>query len=100
MQLFNHIPMDLVSQLSYVLLTILVAVGVYYDLKDKKIPNWVPVDIFFIWIIAGIIKYLLLTTSIVDSATRTEIFQNVKIEEVLPYLLQGAVAAFSVLALL
>lgn len=43
---------------------------------------------------------MLLTTSIVDSTTRTEIFQNVKIEEVLPYLLQGAVAAFSVLALL
>lgn len=100
MQIFNHIPMDLISQFSYVLLTLLTIVAVYYDIKDKKIPNWVPVDIFIIWVIAGIIKYLVLTTSIVDAQTRTIIFQNVKVEEVLPYLLQGGVAAFSVIALL
>lgn len=45
MELFNHIPMDWISQCSYFILLLFCFSAAHSDIKTRQIPNWIPVSV-------------------------------------------------------
>lgn len=100
MEIFNHIPMDWISQCSYFILLLFCFSAAHQDIKTRTIPNWIPVGIGIFWVLASCARVFLVSSNYFNSAIKEEILVNVSPNEVLPYILQGLIAAVSVLGLL
>ena len=58
--------MTLVDQISLVILLTFSAIASYKDIKTKKIPNWIPLTLFWFWMLAVIVKWILADLNILD----------------------------------